>query len=95
MELKMLVGRHGIAKTVMLPAGDIQVDDRVFDAVSEGMPIEAGQGVVVTRVEGNRITVRPHTTLDVTRDQVRNDQDDILSQPIDSLGLDGFNDSVT
>lgn len=91
--LKSLIGRQGVSKTVMLPAGDIQVDDQIFDAVSEGMPIEAGQRIVVTRVEGNRILVRPDTS--DTRGPTKKKENDILSRPIESLGLEGFDEPLT
>ena len=58
-QLRQLVGKVGMAKTVMLPSGavlDRRPDDR---RVSEGMAIEAGQRVRVVEVRGNRVVVRP------------------------------------
>lgn len=86
--LKQLVGKRGRAKSVMLPAGIILVEGSAYDAVSEGMPIDAGQAVQVTCVEGNRITVKPSDP------EAVHEQDDVLDRPIDSLGLDPFEDPL-
>lgn len=57
--LTQLIGRQGQAKSVMLPAGAVQIDGRVYDAVSEGMAIDPGTAVVVVGVSMQRIVVRP------------------------------------
>ena len=80
--LKTLIGATGKAKTKMLPSGAIRIDGKTIDAVSRGMPIEAGQIVRVVEVRGNRVVVVP-----VRQDNLSQDGDD-LSRPIDSLGLD-------
>ncbi|WP_372725476.1 NfeD family protein [Novipirellula sp.] len=54
-----LVGHIGIAKTHLLPSGLVKVDDVRLDAVSLGMPIDAGQSIIVTKVEAGKIYVRP------------------------------------
>ena len=87
--LRKLVGKRGKAETVMLPAGTICVEGRTLDAVSEGMPIESGQDVVVSLVEGNRIIVRPLLPSEGAEDG------NILSQPLDLLGLDELDGPLT
>jgi len=57
--LKSLIGQRGVAKTMMLPAGAITIENRTIDAVSEGMVIEAGQAIQVVEARGNRVVVRP------------------------------------
>jgi len=57
--VKGLVGRVGLAKTKMLPAGAVTIDGRTIDAVSESMPIEVGQTVQVIQVRGRVVVVRP------------------------------------
>jgi membrane-bound ClpP family serine protease len=89
--LKQLVGKRGTAKTRMLPSGAVHVDGRTIDAVSQGMAIEPGQAVVVVEVKANRVVVRPaddHPSLG--RGQV----DDVLSQPLDALGLDQLDEPL-
>jgi membrane-bound ClpP family serine protease len=87
--LRALVGKIGSAKSTMLPSGAVIVDGRTIDAVSEGMPIEPGQPVRVIEVRGNRVVVRP-----VEEGEPRQMSDDILSQPIDTLGIDPFHDPL-
>jgi membrane-bound ClpP family serine protease len=57
--LKELIGRHGHTKGLMLPSGTVVIDDKTYDAVSEGMPIEANETVVVVGVSTQRLVVRP------------------------------------
>jgi membrane-bound ClpP family serine protease len=63
--LDALLGRVGVAKTNLLPGGLVIIDGERLDAVSLGIPIDAGTPVVVTRVELNRLQVRPATEQDV------------------------------
>ncbi len=88
-KLRDLVGKVGKADTMMLPSGGVTVLGMSIDAVSEGMAIEAGQRVRVTAVRGNRVVVRPVADDD---DEVARPAGDILSTPIESLGIDPFDD---
>ena len=55
------LGRRGVAASTLRPAGLADLGDQRVDVVSDGDYIEAGEAVVVTRVDGNRIVVRrPH-----------------------------------
>ena len=80
-----LIGQMGTAKTKMLPSGTIMIEGRNYDAISEGMPIEPRQLIQVVDVRTNRIVVRPAEGELPSEEEA---SDDILSQPIDSLGLD-------
>jgi membrane-bound serine protease (ClpP class) len=86
---KELVGRFGVAKTKLLPSGDVKVDGRIYDAVSDGMAIEAGQRIKVVAVRTQRLIVRPLNATELA-EQESDSPDDILSTPIDSLGMDPF-----
>ncbi len=88
-KLRDLVGKVGVAKTLMLPSGAVLVDGMTVDAVSEGMPIEAGQRVKVIDVHGNRVLVQPSD-----EEPQRRCANDVLSQPIESLGLEGFEEPL-
>ncbi|NLF08512.1 MAG: nodulation protein NfeD [Pirellulaceae bacterium] len=57
--LRELIGQQGRAKSKMLLSGLIEVDGEKVDAVSESAPIEVNQPVLVVRVQGNRVVVRP------------------------------------
>jgi membrane-bound ClpP family serine protease len=86
--LKALVGRVGQAKSLMLPSGLVLIDGRHIDALSEGMAIEKGQWVQVVEVRGTRVVVRP------TDKPPEPAADDPLSRPIESLGLDSFEEPL-
>ncbi len=88
--LKSLIGRVGVANSLMLPGGAVMFDGLSVDALSEGVAIEKGQWVQVVEVRGTRVVVRP-------TDQppsAAKPADDALSQPIDTLGLDPFEDPL-
>jgi membrane-bound ClpP family serine protease len=91
---KALVGKFGTAKSKMLPSGAVTIDGRVYDAVSRGHAIEAGETIRVVRVEGNRIVVAPADPQQAARAAQANSADDVLAQPIDSLGLESFDEPL-
>jgi membrane-bound ClpP family serine protease len=86
-QLKSLVGRIGQTKSTMLPSGGVIIDGRTIDAMSEGVPIEAGQTVRVIEVRGTRVVVRP---VDATAPDA--DSSDPLQRPIDTVANDPFQD---
>jgi membrane-bound serine protease (ClpP class) len=91
--LKQMVGRVGTAKTVMLPSGAVLIDGRTIDAISQGMAIDRGQKVVVVEVRANRVVVRPADEQDLK--PVSHSTDDVLSRPLDELGLDTLDEPLT
>ena len=88
--LRELVGKVGRAETRMLPSGAVQIEGRTIDATSEGMPIEPGQPVRVVEVHGTRVTVRLVTEEAAAASRSTRNNDDVLAQTIDKLGLDPF-----
>jgi membrane-bound ClpP family serine protease len=86
------VGKIGQAKSMMLPSGAVLVEGRTIDAVSEGMPIEPGQVVRVIEVRGTRVIVRP---VEHGEEQQPRSAEDPLSRPIDTLGIDPFDDPLS
>lgn len=93
--LRSLIGTVGKAKSKMLPSGAVLIGRRTYDAVTEGMPVEAGQAVKVVDVRTNRIVVRPTDEQpQVATPSVSVAADDPLSQPLDALGLDGFDEPL-
>ncbi|MEX0712505.1 MAG: NfeD family protein [Pirellulales bacterium] len=89
LNLKSLVGQVGQARSLMLPSGLVAIQGHHVDAVSEGMVIEAGQWVRVIEVRGTRVVVRP-----TDPQTLPSDPKDPLSQPIDTLGLNPFEDPL-
>jgi membrane-bound serine protease (ClpP class) len=61
--LRDLVGRRGRAKGLMLPSGLVLIDGKTYDAVSEGMPIEPGEQIIVVHISTQRLIVRPDHTI--------------------------------
>ncbi len=61
--LPHLVGKRGTARGLMLPSGIVVIDNKSYDAVSEGVTIEAGQNVLVVGVSTQRLVVRPDNTI--------------------------------
>jgi len=90
--LRQLLGRVGKVKSKMLPSGAVQIDGQMIDAVSEGMPLEPGQTVRVLEVRGNMVVVRAVED-DATEAEVEA-PGDMLSRPIESLGLEAFDDPL-
>jgi membrane-bound serine protease (ClpP class) len=84
-EVRQLVGMLGVAKTKMLPSGMIVINGKKYDAVSDGFAIDPGQPIKVVDVKGNRILVQPY---DGKVDDLPVRDEDVLSQPIENLGLD-------
>jgi membrane-bound ClpP family serine protease len=58
-ELKQLVGKTGVVRTVMLPSGQVEIAGQTIDAMSQGIAIEPGQRVRVAEVHGTRVFVLP------------------------------------
>lgn len=91
LRLKALVGKQGVAQSLMLPSGAILVDGRTYDATAAGVAIEPGTAVRVVEVHGARIVVRPIEEDDEQADRVAQaDPSDPLSRSLESLGLEGF-----
>jgi len=54
----IMLGREGIAKTILRPAGKILIDNETYDATSESGFIEKGDKIVVTHYENAQLFVR-------------------------------------
>ncbi|MCA9235340.1 MAG: NfeD family protein [Planctomycetales bacterium] len=91
-ERRSLVGRTGIAKSLMLPSGSVAIEGRLIDAVSQGAAIEPGTPVVVVEVRANRVLVRPAEGDEAQ--QIVAEQGDVLSKPIEDFGLESFEDPL-
>jgi len=54
-----LVGRTGVAKTLLRPAGKMTLDGQTIDCVTEGEYVQPGTRVTVLEEHGARVVVRP------------------------------------
>ena len=52
-----LLGKEGVAVTVLRPSGKIQIGDEVYDAESMGFLIEKGSKICVVKIDGGIIKV--------------------------------------
>lgn len=86
--LKSFVGQTAYTKCEMMPGGAIIIDGRTVDAVSQGMPIEAGQPVRVIEVTANRVVVRP-----LSDEEVSATATDPMRRPIETVVPDPFDES--
>jgi len=84
--LRALIGQYGVARSTMLPSGAVRIEGRMYDAISEGVPVDAGQQVKVVDVRTNRIVVRPVAEGELVPQRPQSDE--LLSRPLDSLGLE-------
>ncbi len=92
-EIKSLQGRLGIAKTKMLPSGIVVVDGKKFDAVTDGLPIEADETIKVISAKGNRIVVARYEGESSDPDDLpATAGSDLLSKPLEELGLDAIDE---
>lgn len=53
-----LVGKIGIADTVLKPGGKVIIDDNLYDAISEDGFIDAGASIKVVSVSGGQVVVQ-------------------------------------
>jgi membrane-bound ClpP family serine protease len=61
--MQHLVGRHGVAKSLMMPGGVVEIDRKSYDAVSDGMAIEPGTRIVIVAISTQRVVVRPDDSI--------------------------------
>ena len=57
--LEKLVGRWGVALTILRPGGLVEVDGMRLHAVSEGLMVDSGESVEVIRIRESQVVVRP------------------------------------
>ncbi len=88
---RSLIGHVGVARSKMLPSGAVEINGQMVDAVTQGQAIEPGTYIVVVEVRANRVVVRP-----AGQDQRPNHANpkDILSRPIDELGIEPLDDPL-
>jgi membrane-bound ClpP family serine protease len=87
-----LLGRVGIARSKMLPSGVVEVDGQMVDAITNGRAIEPGTYVVVSEVRANRVVVRQAKENERPGREVS--PGDLLSRPIEELGIEGIGDPL-
>lgn len=54
-----LLGKEGVAQSMLKPWGKVEVEGEVYDATSTGPYLESGTSVTVVAVQQNKLTVEP------------------------------------
>jgi len=93
-EIQSLVGRLGVVHTKMLPSGIVVIDGKKFDAVSDGLPLDPGETIKVTSVHGNRVCVAKYDGEITDQNDLPASDADLLSKPLEELGLDPIDDPL-
>ena len=89
-----LAGKLGVAKSKMLPSGQVVIEGQKYDAVSDGFAIEAGDKIKVVSVRENRIYVELFDDKDASASQDSTDGEtesqnrDVMNEPIEKFDLD-------
>lgn len=76
----VLIGKHGIAQTMLRPAGIVLLEDRKIDAVTNGEFIAPGTAVTVTQMRGNRAVVT------AVQEEIVTQQDEHTPEQGDAFG---------
>jgi membrane-bound ClpP family serine protease len=88
--LQQLVGKHGIAKSRMLPSGVVSIEGKSYDAVSNGLPIEPGQNVRVIGLDTQRLVVRADD--EPFKETLVSAGEEALDRPLSESPLPGIED---
>jgi membrane-bound serine protease (ClpP class) len=57
-DLTALTGKIGITDTNLSPAGTVLIDEKIYEAKTDGEFVEAGRGVRVIRINAKKIIVK-------------------------------------
>lgn len=80
--LEKLVGRRGLAQTLLNPGGMVLIEGERLHAFTEGILVEPQTDVEVLEIRGTRLLVRPVEPSELTGDDVA-DGDPSAPRPID------------
>jgi hypothetical protein len=69
-------------------------EDKIYEAVSESGALDTGDPVEVVRIRNNRLVVRKAEG-STTYPSTSNPDQDPLSRPIESLGIDPLDDPLS
>ena len=69
--LSDMVGIRGEVVKTLAPEGTVRIGSELWDAKTTGQEIEEGQGVIVVKRDGLKLTVRKDSLRDATEDPPR------------------------
>ena len=96
---QLLVGKHGLTKSKMMPSGAITIDGVSYNAVTQGMPLEAGTPVEVVAVRTNSIVVKPLPAAPIPSPKpgtaaASPEPESLLEQPLEEFELDSLDEPL-
>ncbi len=94
MAYRDLIGKQGTATSTMLPGGTISINGNIYEAVSESEAVDAGDPVTIVRIRNNRLVVQKSEAL-IGDNSAKNREQDPLSRPIESLGIESLEDPLS
>ena len=94
MAYRDLIGKQGTATSIMLPGGTISINGNIYEAVSESEAVDAGDPVTIVRIRNNRLVVQKSEAL-IGDNSAKNREQDPLSRPIESLGIESLEDPLS
>ncbi len=89
---QLLKGQVGIAKTPLLPGGTVKLDGKAYPAVCIGEAVNAGEAVLVVRVDPRQLIVR--RVEGEVQQPAQQQSDDVLARPMESLGFESLDDTL-
>jgi membrane-bound serine protease (ClpP class) len=97
-EFRRLRGQVGKAVTPLLPGGTVKVEGKIYHALAEAEAIDRGDLILVVRIDAARLIVRrvEEGTAAPTSSENQPAQraGDVLSQPLEALGLESLEDPL-
>lgn len=79
--LKTLLGRRGVAQTLLTPGGMILIDGERYHGESVGMLVDPRTPVIIVGVTGNRVIVRPLQADELSDDSAAVSHEPAVSHP--------------
>ena len=52
-----MVGQRGVAVTPFTPSGKFMIDDKIYEGMTRGEPLDKNDVIKVSDVEGNKIVI--------------------------------------
>ena len=79
--LQQLVGRYGVAVTMLNPGGLVSLDGERLHATSEGLSVDPGTSVEIINIRGASVVVRPGTPMQTPSDSDKTNSE--VMSPLD------------
>jgi membrane-bound serine protease (ClpP class) len=95
--MRGMIGRQGIARSKMLPSGAVAIENRIFDAMTTGVAVEAGELVEVIGVDMGHLIVEPvpeNPLAETTAPESNSEPASALNRSLEEFGLDDLEEPL-